>query len=293
VSEWGLAAGLELNGRVLAWLEPDGPEPGWPVLAGCGVVDGLGLAAGEVDGLGLGGLGLAGGLEELLGLAGGLDGPRVAPGPLDGLEWGVGTGRGVALAHARERARVTLFRARFGPTRPVRAGAGLDGLTLGLAGDALAGLGLTAGDEPPGLGLASGDGLAGVGLASGDGLAGVGLAGVGLLGVWAAGVASAGVDDVQLAARCPWFEVPCAAAAPAPADSPLPGPPAPGWLPVVPPRVSGGPLRMALRSWLACDHIWCPNGVTAETLIAMMSVIAATTAARRAGPSRGRRDGAP
>ena len=49
---------------------------------------------------------------------------------------------------------------------------------------------------------------------------------------------------------------------------------------------------MALRSAPACDHICCPNGVTAETLIAMTNVIAATTAARRARPNRGRRDAA-
>jgi hypothetical protein len=49
-----------------------------------------------------------------------------------------------------------------------------------------------------------------------------------------------------------------------------------------------------IESWiestsaLACDSICRPNGVTAETLIAMMSVTAATTAARRARPSHGR-----
>jgi hypothetical protein len=41
---------------------------------------------------------------------------------------------------------------------------------------------------------------------------------------------------------------------------------------------------------LACATISFPNGVTAETLIATMSVTAATTTARRARPSRGRRD---
>jgi hypothetical protein len=47
---------------------------------------------------------------------------------------------------------------------------------------------------------------------------------------------------------------------------------------------------MVLRNPAADDHISFPNGVTADTLIAMMSVIAATTAARRARPNRGRRD---
>ena len=47
---------------------------------------------------------------------------------------------------------------------------------------------------------------------------------------------------------------------------------------------------MAFRSPLTCDSISFPNGVTAETLIARTSVTAATTAARRARPNRGRRD---
>ena len=43
-----------------------------------------------------------------------------------------------------------------------------------------------------------------------------------------------------------------------------------------------------LTSAPACESICRPNGVTAETLIAIMSVTAATTAARRARPSHGR-----
>jgi hypothetical protein len=47
---------------------------------------------------------------------------------------------------------------------------------------------------------------------------------------------------------------------------------------------------MEVRSSPTCASISFPNGVTADTLIAMMSVTAATTAARRARPNRGRRD---
>ena len=256
------------------------------VLAGSGL-DVLGLTAGalvglEVDGLGLDVLGL--------GLAGGVDGPRVAPGGLDGLVWGVGlgvddAGRWVGLPHAGELAPATFTEARLAPARPAPARARLDGLGLGLAGGGLVGFRLGAGDEPLALGVALGDEPAGLGVA----LEG-GLAGLVLLAGLAAGVAAAGVDEAQLAAGCPGFGVPCTAAAPGPADSPLPGPPAPGWPPAAPPLVPGGALPMALRSAPACDHICCPNGVTADTLIAMMSVIAATTAARRARPRRGGRD---
>jgi hypothetical protein len=47
-------------------------------------------------------------------------------------------------------------------------------------------------------------------------------------------------------------------------------------------------LLIELTSALACDSICRPNGVTAETLIAMMSVTAATTAATRVRPAHGR-----
>jgi hypothetical protein len=73
----------------------------------------------------------------------------------------------------------------------------------------------------------------------------------------------------------------------------LPEPPAPVWpAPCpLPAPVPVGAAPMALRSAdAACAHICCPNGVTADTLIAMMSVIAATTPARRARPNRGRPD---
>jgi hypothetical protein len=221
------------------------------VLAGSGL-DVLGLAAVELDGLGLDGLELAGGV----------DGPRVAPGGVVGLGSGVGPGANglgwdVGLAHAPELWPVTVAGAR----------PGLDGLAVELAGDALVVLELT-----------DGDGLLGLGL-DGDGLAGLGLAG---------GVAAAGVEDAH-AAACPGFWVPGAAAAPVPAGGPPPGPPAPGPpAPCAPALVPAGAPPMAWRSALACDSSCCPNGVTAETLIAMMSVTAATTAARRARPSRGR-----
>jgi hypothetical protein len=247
-------AGLELAGLELAGA----------VLAGSGVDGlGLGLAAGELDGL-----------ELVVGV---LDGPRVAPGGLDRL--GSGAGLGVdglgwdaGVAHAPEPAPVPLARARLEPVS-----AGLDGLALGLADDALVGLGLTVAD-----------GLRLDGETLGVLLAVDGLAEPRLLAGLPAGLA-AGVDDVQVAAGGPEFWVPCAAAAPVPAGCPLPGPPAPCPLVSGPaaPVPAGAPL-MALRSAPACASIWCPNGVTAETLIAMMSVTAATTAASRARPNRGR-----
>jgi len=260
-------AGLELSGLELAGA----------VLAGSaldGLGDGLGLEAEELDGLGLDGLGLE---------AGGLDGPRVAAGGLDGLGSGVGLGvDGRWPAHASELEPVTSAGARSAPASPALAGLGLDelGLGLGLAGDALVGLGLTVGDGLVELGLTVGDGLDEPGL--GLGLAGDDPAGLGLL---AAGTATAGVDDAQLAAGGPGFWLPCAAAAPVPAAGPLPVPPAP----VPPAPVPGDVPLMAPRSAPACASICCPNGVTTETLIAMMSVTAASTAARRARPNHGRR----
>ena len=173
-----------------------GPALDELVLAGS-VLDVLGLTVGGLDGLELDGLGLG------LGLAGGVDGPRVAPGGLDGLGWGVGlgpdeAGRWVGLPHAAELAPATLTEARLPPARPAPARARLDGLGLGLAGDALVGLELGAGDEPLGAGVALGDEPAGPGVALGGALAGPVLP-AGL----AAGAAAAGVDEAQPAAACP------------------------------------------------------------------------------------------
>jgi len=164
----------------------------------CSGLDVLGLTAGGL----VGGELVEGGLDVLGLVAGGLDGPRVAPGGLDGFGRGVGLGldgpgRGVGLAQASELPPIMTTATRPGAARRAAPRLGLDGLSLGLAGDALAGLGLTAGDEPAGLGLA-GVGLVELGLPLGGALAEPGL----LAGL-AAGVASAGVDDAQLAAGCP------------------------------------------------------------------------------------------
>ena len=241
-----------------------------------------------LEGSGLDGLGL--GLEEVGLAAGELDGPRVAAGGLDGLGWGVGLGADVPgwVAHAPGLEPVTSAAAPLAPARPALARLGLDEPGLGLAGDALVGLGLTVGDGLVELGLTVGDGLGklvlGLGLAGDDDPARLELA---------AGLSAADVDEEQLAAGCPGFWVPCPAAAPVPAGTPPPAPPAPAapapWLPV--PVPAGAPL-MALSSAPACDSICCPNGVTTDTLIAMMNVTAATTAARRARPNRGRRGAA-